>query len=363
MAANPDIKVVPVGVPYSQWIDKFTTEFEAGHGPDLFMVQEAIFAFWNKSGHLAVLDDLVDLKKYEGKWLPIQNFAVVDGKTYMLVREQVFETLIVNEQILGQAGVPAPKSPGELLAVSELMVDKGLAEYGFIFPTNFANWSYLTWWGMAVIRSFGGRIAVDGRFMVDSPQFIDGMEFLQKVYASSGTPPDMEYGMQRQAFIAGQAGMCFDGPYWFSVVQGNNPDLYPHLKAYPSPFPGRWTTAEINSMAINAHSSPEEQAAAAKLLEFIFTDEIQEKLAVYVATPTGMKISMDALANEFPWYEPYIYQGNFGIPHVVEGYEEFTPQIFKKLNDYMAEVMSGRQSAADACAKFQADLEGHFWEK
>jgi len=363
MEQNPGIMVDPVGIPYSKWVDKLTVQFEAGSGPDLFMVQEAVFHNWLKGKFLVPLDDLLDLTQYEGKWLPVEDFAVVNGKTYMFVREMVVETLITNEALRRKAGVDVPRTPGELLQASEKIATLPDVAYGFIFPTALGNWSYQAWWSLAVIRAFGGRISIDGKFMVDDPHFIKGMDFQRAIYNSPGTPRDMEYGMQRQAFIAGKAGMCFDGAYWFSVVKEANPKVYSEMAAYSPPFPCRWTTGEINSMAINSNSSLQKQQAAAKLLQWFFTDEIQKKLAVYVSTPTGMKVSLEALAGAYDWYEPYVYQVNYGVPHVVEGYEVVTNVIFKRLVDYIAEVVTGRMSAQEACEKFQVELEGHFWVK
>jgi len=362
MKENPDIEVKIVGIPYSQYNDKLTTQFEAGAGPDIFEMQDMPRVAWIKKGFLAPLDDLIPLDKFN--WLKQQETAVYEGKTYSALSAFVpYPGLIYNKKMLKAAGVGIPRTPDELLKASEAIVKKKIATFGLIHPTNFANVSYLLQGGMPVIRGHCGFIVKNGKFTVNEPQFVAGVEFLRRIYASPGTPAGMQFGQQRNAYMAGKAAMVIDGAYWPTTVLGKNPKLYPDLDVALTPFPCKYNSAEINWFAIKASASPEKKKAAAKLLQVILrVKNIQRRAAEY-SLPHSIKETLNILHDKYSWYEPYEIGGPWGISDLIKGYEEQTPQIRKMLADYLAKAMGGEMSPQDAMDKLQAELEAKFYKK
>jgi len=75
--ANPDIELELVGIPYSAYNDKLTIQFEAGAGPDVFMVQETAFPSWIEKGFLQPLDELINISDYEERMIQQQGLAKV----------------------------------------------------------------------------------------------------------------------------------------------------------------------------------------------------------------------------------------------------------------------------------------------
>lgn len=359
-AQNPDIKIEKVAIPYSTYNDALLTQFEAGSGPDVMFVQDMALIPWIDRAHLAPLDDLIDLSKY-AEFFPVQQqTAVKEGKNFALIYEGFpYAGLCYNKKLFEAAGVDVPKTPEDLLKVSDAIYE-ATGKPGLIHPTNLANPSYIMQGGMIVIMGHGGRIVKDGKFAVTQPEFIEGVEFLKKIYNLESTPTGTEFGVQRQQFLAGDAGMVMDGSYWPSIVKLNNPELYENLGVANLPFPDPASPFETNWYAVNA-KSPNKQAAA-KFVEFLLQPEQANKWAVISSIP-GLTFTYDAVQKEYPWFEVYAKVSPYGVVRMLPGYESNTPEIRRMVADAISAAMSGQVPAKEAMEQLHKDLVNRFGER
>jgi multiple sugar transport system substrate-binding protein len=361
--ANPDIELELLGIPYSTYNDKLTIQFEAGAGPDVFMVQETAFPSWIEKGFLQPLDELIDMSDYEERMIQQQGLAKVEGKTYALLREYVpYAGLIYNKRLLEEAGVQPPTSAEELLQVSEAVVERTEARFGLISGTNLGNPAYVLQEGLPIILGFGGRIVdpYTGDFAVNSPQFIEGVEFMKKIYDSPATPAGMPFNTQRIAFNEGLAAMTIDGSYYPIMVKEGYPETYKDIAVIITPFPCKWQSAEFNWQSVRANLSEEKKAAAARFLIWLFSPEVTSELALALGTPTGVKASGVALSKEYSWYEPYVLATPYGVSNVLPGHQIDTPKILKMLVDYIAEALTGQTTVESAMNECQETLTRDF---
>lgn len=359
-AENPDIKIEKIAIPYSTYNDALLTQFEAGSGPDVMFVQDMALIPWIDRGYLAPLDDLIDLSKYADSFPVQQETAVKDGNNFAIIYEGFpYAGLCYNKKLFEAAGVDVPKTPEEFLKVSDAIYE-ATGKPGLIHPTNLANPSYIMQGGMIVIMGFGGRIVKDGKFAVAEPEFIEGVKFLRKIYELDSTPTGTEFGVQRQQFLAGDAGMVMDGSYWPSIVKMNNPELYENLGVANLPFPDPASPFETNWYAVNA-KSPNKQAAA-KFVEFLLQPKQANKWAVISSIP-GLTYTYDAVQKEYPWFEVYAKVSPYGVVRMLPGYESNTPEIRRMVADAISAAMSGQVPAQEAMEQLHKDLINRFGKR
>jgi len=353
---HPDIKVEELAIPYSEYDSALATMFEAGAGPDCFSITGMSVIPWLANGYLAPLDDLIDFSKYEDEFVPQQALAVRDGKRYAVLYEAIPYALNINKRLLDEAGASVPRTPDELIAVSNTIYDRTGA-FGLIYGTNCANRTYLMQTFDPIYLGFGARIVRDGKFTVNEPQFIKAVEFLKRIFDSRGTPLGMPYGQQRNAFLAGQAAMTIDGCYWPGWVKGKAPEIYENLLVVPAPFPCRYGPLETSWIGVNANSDRAHQEAAAALLEFLYLEPEQANdWALISGMPGGLKHTVEAVLDEYPWFEAYAEVAPYGVPAPLPGYEAYTREIRDIVADYVCSACLGQRTPQEAMDELQRKL-------
>jgi len=358
-AKNPGVKIEKVPTPYSAYNDALSTSFEAGGGPDIFFIQDMALVSWIDRGYLEPLDNWITLKDYAEAFPPQQVTAEKDGKTYAVIYEGFpYGALIYNKVLLDKAKVDVPKTPDELLMVSDAVFE-ATGKTGLAHPTNFANPSYIMQGGMIVIEGFGGRIVKDGKFAVKEPEFIKGVEFLTEIYNLKSHPAGMQFGLQRQQFLDGEAAMVMDGSYWPGMCKTASEELYANIGVARCPFPDPASPFETNWYAINTNSSEPKKEAAAKFIQFLLEPEQANKWATISGIP-GLTFTYDAVEKENPWFEVYAEVSPYGIVRPLPGHESDTPEIRKIVADSISFAMSGKVTPKEAMNKLQEDLEKRF---
>lgn len=355
------IKVEKVSIPYSSYNDALATQFEAGQGPDVMFIQDMALVPWMERGYLADLDSIMDLKKFSADFPVQQSYAQMKDKTYAIMYEGFpYAGMVYNKELLEKAGAEVPTTPDELLAVSDAIY-KATGKPGLIHPTNLSNASYIMQGGMIVIHGFGGKIVDDnGKFTVNTPEFVKGVDFLRKIYNLKSTPAGMQFGVQRQQFLAGDAGIVMDGSYWPSIVQMNNPELYKKIGVAKLPFPNPASPFETNWYAVNANSKNKE--AAGKFVAFLLDPENANKWAIISSIP-GLKYTYDPVTKEYPWFKVYADASPAGIVRMLPKHEKDTPEINKLVADSIAVAMSGQTGPQEAMDQLQKQLESRFGAK
>ncbi|GAB1400860.1 sugar ABC transporter substrate-binding protein [Aminivibrio sp.] len=355
------IKVEKVSIPYSSYNDALATQFEAGQGPDVMFIQDMALVPWMERGYLADLDSIMDLKKFSADFPVQQSYAQMKDKTYAIMYEGFpYAGMVYNKELLEKAGAEVPTTPDELLAVSDAIY-KATGKPGLIHPTDLSNASYIMQGGMIVIHGFGGKIVDDnGKFTVNTPEFVKGVDFLRKIYNLKSTPAGMQFGVQRQQFLAGDAGIVMDGSYWPSIVQMNNPELYKKIGVAKLPFPNPASPFETNWYAVNANSKNKE--AAGKFVAFLLDPENANKWAIISSIP-GLKYTYDPVTKEYPWFKVYADASPAGIVRMLPKHEKDTPEINKLVADSIAVAMSGQTGPQEAMDQLQKQLESRFGAK
>jgi len=355
----PQYKIEPIAIPYTDYTDKMKILLASADPPDLFQVYDQQIKLWADQGYLEPLDDYFDFTTLVDEFASpsAQKVGEIDGKMYGIYElAGTYGGLIYNKKMLQDAGVEVPKTPDELISVS-LKLTKAPYQYGFITANTPANPAHLMQHSMVTINGFGGRIVKeDGTFGINSPEFIEGVKFYKKLNDSGAVPKAMDYSTQRKLFFAGKAAMCQDGGYFVAWAKNANPDLIIDLA--PLPYPKNTCPLEVEFFSISSKSSPEVKKGAVEFLKFFLTPEIQADYLSFCVEPVTMKAAItEKFRKQYPWYRFLEAAASVGIPLVLPGYENQTPEIRKIVSDYIGKVLQSNEDPTKAMNDCQKEVE------
>lgn len=225
-------------------MDKVIVQSLAKVGPDLFNAYSSDQAAgYIKAG---IAWDITDAMKAAGidverdTWPATHAFTLRDGRVYAFPYAAHADARFYNKDIFDRAGIPYPT--GTLQRAEFLKLAKKLTvrdEQGRI-----RHFGVMFWWGIhwrSMIRQWGGRVySADGtRCVLDSPENVEAMQFLQDLVWKHGVAPtpEQEAGMATAGgwgsgnitwFGGGRAAMVLGGRFY--QVACRQKDQYPNLR-------------------------------------------------------------------------------------------------------------------------------------
>jgi arabinogalactan oligomer/maltooligosaccharide transport system substrate-binding protein len=192
-AANPNIKIEVLAVPFDQLQNKFQTEAAAGGGPTLILGLQDRMAGYATAGLLATIDENTPFLK---NLVPASvEGGKVGGKLVGVPINNKVVALFYNKSKVQSE----PKDFDELLAMAK--------EYGMAIT---ANWFHNYMWGPA----FGAKFFDENnKIVIDSPEGAAAYEFLAKVCKSEGVTCDANDGDMDTLFRQGKVAFRIQGPW------------------------------------------------------------------------------------------------------------------------------------------------------
>ena len=258
MAANPNVTVETLAVPFDELLNKFQTEAAAGSGPTLITGPQDRMASYAEAALLAKIDESAD---FMGKLVP----AAIDGGR---VKGELVGVPINNKVVAmfyNKSKVAEPPADfDELLSLA--------AEHGLAIS---AIWFHNYMWGPA----FGAKFFDDNyKMTLDSPEGAEAYAYLKKVCESDGVVCDANDGDMDTLFRQGEVAFRFQGP-WASGdaindlgVENVGVTAVPEIPGKGRPHP--WNQSEM--VSINVNASPEEIAAAMDFIGYLTSTEVQK---------------------------------------------------------------------------------------
>jgi arabinogalactan oligomer/maltooligosaccharide transport system substrate-binding protein len=301
MAANPDVTIEKLAVPFEELQNKFQTEVAAGGGPTLVTGPQDRMAGYAEAGLLATIDESAPLLN---ELVPASvEGGRVGGELVGVPINNKVVAMFYNKSMVEEP----PADFDELLAMA--------AEHGMAIT---ANWFHNYMWGPA----FGSQFFDDDfKVVIDSPEGAEAYAFFKEVCESEGVTCDANDGDMDTLFRQGQAAFRFQGP-WASGDAVN--DLGAEnvgVTAVP-PIPGKgnprpWNQAEMISMNVDA--TPEETAAAMRFIEYLTGAEVQGLLldsANWIPSNASVDTSSNPVVGGFldqvPFSDPFPVAAELG---------------------------------------------------
>lgn len=184
-AEHPNVKITIETQPWDDRRQKLLSAIGSGRGPDVFYMNPDMVSQFAIAGAIVPIDDFVteeDTAKYNpGTLIPWE------GKLYALPILQNSIVHIYNLDLVEQLGLDPEKLPTTIAEFEEwAQVAKENDVYASAWSGNTAT-NGLT----ALIWQFGGDIYdADGNVIIDSPETVEAMTFLKKMYDEGWIPPD-----------------------------------------------------------------------------------------------------------------------------------------------------------------------------
>jgi maltose-binding protein MalE len=257
VAANSDVKIEVLAVPFDELQNKFQTEVAAGGGPTLITGPQDRMAGYAEAGLLATIDESAALL---GELVP----AAVDGGRVSgkLVGVPINNKVVAMFYNKSMVETP-PADFDELLGMA--------AEHGLAIT---ADWFHNYMWGPAFGATF---FDADYKVVLDSPEGAKAYSYLKQVCESEGVVCDANDGDMDTLFRQGEVAFRIQGP-WASGdaikdlgVENVGVMAIPEIPGAGNPRP--WNQSEM--ISINVDATPEETAAAIRFIEYLTSTEVQ----------------------------------------------------------------------------------------
>jgi arabinogalactan oligomer/maltooligosaccharide transport system substrate-binding protein len=259
MAANPNITVELLAVPFTELVNKFQTEAAAGGGPTIIMGPQDRMAGYATAGLLAPIPEdtafLSDL-------LPasVEGGRVAGELVGVPVNNKVL-ALFYNKSMVTEE----PADFDALLAAAQ---ENGMALT--------ADWFHNYMWAPAFGATF---LDENGKVVLDSPEGAEAYSYFKTVCETEGVTCDANDGDMDTLFRQGEVAFRIQGPWasgdFINDLGAENIGVVaiPPIPGQAAPRP--WNQAEMASVSINA--TPEQIDAALQFLEYFTSTDVQAK--------------------------------------------------------------------------------------
>ena len=357
-AANPDIKVNAI---YSGNYDdtrvRALSALASGE-PAQLAVMFSIDAYDLIEQDLIVAFD--DIDGVNPDWLnsfypALMANSKIEGKTWGIPFQRSTIVAYYNKDLFRAAGLDPespPKTWDELISMGKALTKDGT--YGLMIPST----GYPYWMFQALAIQNGKEVmSNDGlTTFFDDESVVDTLEFWQSLSQEHGIMPTgtVEWGTLRQAFLEGQTAMMWHSTGNLTAVKNNASFDFGVAELPANVRPGSPTGG--GNFYIFKDTSPEEKAAAMRLIEFMTAPEQAATWSIKTGymgvSPAAYETeALKAYTQEFP---PALVARN-QLENAVAEFSTFeTARVREGLNNAIQAALTGSKSPADALAEAQA---------
>ena len=357
-AANPDIKVDAI---YSGNYDdtrvRALSALASGE-PAQLAVMFSIDAYDLIEQDLVVAFE--DIEGVNPDWLDsfypaLMANSRIEGKTWGIPFQRSTIVAYYNKEKFREAGLD-PESPpatwDELISMGKALTKDGT--YGLMIPST----GYPYWMFQALAIQNGKEVMSNDGLTTyfDDDAVVDTLAFWLSLSQEHGIMPTgtVEWGTLRQAFLEGQTAMMWHSTGNLTAVKNNASFDFGVAELPANVRPGSPTGG--GNFYVFKDTSPEEKAAALKLIEFMTAPEQAATWSIKTGymgvSPAAYETeALMAYTEEFP---PALVARN-QLENAVAEFSTFeTARVREGLNNAIQAALTGAKSPADALSEAQA---------
>lgn len=296
--ANPNVEVQLVVFDESTLPQMMTMNVAANTAPDVVLHPLQLTGVWYDQGLLDADFATEIIQSLGEETFSAGALALVstdDGRYAAIPSDGWGQLLVYRKDLFDANGLAAPDSYENILTAAEALHDPENGFYGFLGP-NAVDQVY-TWQVLEHLALANGATFVDaeGNITVDTPEFIEALEFYDTLMTNYGPPEFGWYWLQTRAeYFAGNGAMVIWSPFILDEMAGLRDDALPSceecqddpgylarnsgfvsaISGYGENEPAAW--GSINSLGVAPGAAPEAQA----FVEFWMTEAYVEGLGV-----------------------------------------------------------------------------------
>ncbi|MFJ9925105.1 MULTISPECIES: extracellular solute-binding protein [Streptomyces] len=286
-AANKNIKVKYVNVPFDQAQNKFDTAAGATGAPDVLRSEVGWTPAFAKKGYFLPLDGteaLADQSKFEPNLI---KQAQYEGKTYGVPLVTDTLALVYNKALFKKAGITTPPKTWDELKSDAAKVQDKTGAYGYWGSTQ-------GYYGQPFLYGEGSDTvdAAAKKVTIDTPAAKKAFGTWLSLFSGKGlhkadTTPDA-YAHIEDAFINGKVASIIQGPWEVTnIYKGSAFKDKSNLgiAVVPAGSTGKaGAPTGGHNLSVYAGSDKAHQAAALKFVKFMTSASAQETIALKNAT-------------------------------------------------------------------------------
>ncbi|MHB8279151.1 MAG: ABC transporter substrate-binding protein [Candidatus Humimicrobiaceae bacterium] len=311
------IKVELIQAEWDKISDKIIAEMSAGGSSyDVIEFDNTWVAKFDKAGWLVPLDDYMPSGWKEGLTPGAASTFSVGGKLYGVPWNNDIRFFMYNKKMLDDAGISAPpKTYDELIEQSKILMDKGIAKYGFAgFWTK--GWSLLNS-VTPIIYSFGGALFdEDGKPVFNTdPAVVEALQFMVDALNVEKIvdPASITYSQEDAMNIFAAGNVAFMPQGWPGVIGTcNNKEL---SNVVGQIGVAEWTLAKSPELqatmnlpeALAIPKTSKNKEAAWKYIEFITSKEKDKERGLTIGSiPLWTELYTDKdLLIKYPYWAQF----------------------------------------------------------
>ncbi|MGK9219463.1 MULTISPECIES: ABC transporter substrate-binding protein [unclassified Microbacterium] len=354
--SHPGIVLEQEAIPSAEIDAKLTTEFGAGQGPDIAIIQEGLFYTLQDAGFLAPIDDA--LRSIDNLNATNEG-GEIDGEVYGLAWQRAVYALIYNADLLESSGAEVPTTLDDLIENAQLIADTGATGFtGRTSITDFNGWfmDFQNW-----VYGFGGSWSDGESLTIDTPENVAAVEGFAKLVDASLIPAGEDMPTQRTRFKEGAVGFSIDNSGGTLNIASGGTIPSSSVGAAPLPFdePGAY-----QQLFVGVSSATDHEDAAKEFVTWLAGPEGQEALRAAsgpdtLATDVPL---LDEFVAQNPWAPTFAELAPNAHSTLIEGHEVDTPQIMRIVMEAVERVIADDADPADELAAAQLAIDERFGE-
>ena len=291
--ANPDVTVKFEAFTVESYATTLSTALAAGRGPDVIHTRAyGGLEQFAKAGYLLALDpkEVPELGNLPADALASETLRA-DGKVYSLSFASQTLGIFINNEVFAKAGVKAPATWEQFIAVSRALKEKGItpiangmatAWMDEVFTSVFTN-PFLGPEFVADLQS-GKATFSDARYVAALARLLELREFMPTGYMG------VDYATGQQLFLSGRAGMFVGGSFEIANFRKQNPKIDMSFVAPPAASAGGVGYVSKfydGGFAVNAKTGNAKDAV--RLVRWMGTKNFGDKFAALLGNISPIK--------------------------------------------------------------------------
>ncbi|MER5436641.1 extracellular solute-binding protein [Streptomyces sp. NPDC002588] len=286
-AANKNIKVKYVNVPFDQAQNKFDTAAGASGAPDVLRSEVGWTPAFAKKGFFLPLDGteaLADQAKFKSNLI---EQAKYDGKTYGVPLVTDTLALVYNKDLFKKAGITTPPTTWDELKTDASRIDAKLNVYGYWGSTQaYYAQTFLYGEGTDTVDASAKKITVDSAAAKKAYGTWLSLFTGQGLHDADTTAD--AYAHIQDAFVNGQVAAIIQGPWEITnFYKGSafKDKANLGIATVPAGSTGKaGAPTGGHNLSVYAGSDKAHQAAALKFVNFMTSAKSQETIALKNST-------------------------------------------------------------------------------
>lgn len=339
---------------------QLAVRIQADDPPDLSMTQDV--TDFVRMGALLPLDErFADSDWTEDDFRPgTLEYSTLDGSLYSIPYSAQAWTLVVNEDLLADAGYSVEDlvTWDDMEEIAEAVTGDGV--YGFAYPLQNPRFAFR----VPATAGYSNDLNLGSTDPADEPQWIELLEHVERMAPyRPAADQAWAYPEMFRAYASGEVAMIAAGTFFTANVYELNPEVIERSVQIPYPHGPSASEAQapISNAGFAIFEGSENADLAWRVIEELMQPEWQARLTTVANSPALVEVTAEDLREYTEQYYPDAVEGHMrqaelqidliesaGVPlEKIPGQPAMEPEFQAVIVDFL----DGRLSAQDAYAR------------